>query len=225
MNKKIKLLAIGVLIIVASTIGIPQIMNVQYKPINVIRVACVGDSITEGSEYPSDLQWLLGAYYSVCNFGARGSTVSLSSQEPYMDQTAFQKAKEFQPNIVVIMLGTNDAHSDVQQYNESFENDYKKLVVSFQELESKPQILVVKPPQIFNSSGNLSPTYFSENLIPHIENLANELNLPIIDVYTALGNHLDYYTDGVHPNSEGSALIAFKVYDAIISQESSQLIL
>ena len=225
MNKKIKLLAIGVLIIVASTIGIPQIMNVQYKPINVIRVACVGDSITEGSEYPSDLQWLLGAYYSVGNFGASGSTVSLSSQEPYMDQTAFQKAKEFQPNIVVIMLGTNDAHSDVQQYNESFENDYKKLVVSFQELESKPQILVVKPPQIFNSSGNLSPTYFSENLIPHIENLANELNLPIIDVYTALGNHLDYYTDGVHPNSEGSALIAFKVYDAIISQESSQLIL
>jgi acyl-CoA thioesterase-1 len=225
MNKKIKLLAIGVLIIVASTIGIPQIMNVQYKPINVIRVACVGDSITEGSEYPSDLQWLIGAYYSVCNFGASGSTVSLSSQEPYMDQTAFQKAKEFQPNIVVIMLGTNDAHSDVQQYNESFENDYKKLVVSFQELESKPQILVVKPPQIFNSSGNLSPTYFSENLIPHIENLANELNLPIIDVYTALGNHLDYYTDGVHPNSEGSALIAFKVYDAIISQESSQLIL
>ena len=200
-------------------------MNVQYKPINVIRVACVGDSITEGSEYPSDLQWLLGAYYSVGNFGASGSTVSLSSQEPYMDQTAFQKAKEFQPNIVVIMLGTNDAHSDVQQYNESFENDYKKLVVSFQELESKPQILVVKPPQIFNSSGNLSPTYFSENLIPHIENLANELNLPIIDVYTALGNHLDYYTDGVHPNSEGSALIAFKVYDAIISQESSQLIL
>ena len=41
------------------------------------------------------------------------------------------------------------------------------------------------------------------------------MNLPVIDVYTAFGEHSDYFVDGVHPNSQGAALIASEVYKAI----------
>ena len=81
----------------------------NQSPPNTIHVACVGDSITNGTEYPSDLWMKLGANYTVGNFGVGGATVSLDSDKPYMNQTDFQSAKQFLPNIVVIMLGTNDA--------------------------------------------------------------------------------------------------------------------
>jgi acyl-CoA thioesterase-1 len=218
-----KLVGIGIAVmILASTIAAFPKMNFQYKkfPVNLIRVACVGDSITEGSRYPSDLRLLLGTNYSVGNFGVGGSTVSLSSQKPYMDQPEFQKAKLFQPDIVVIMLGTNDANANLQEYNESFEDDYTKLVASFQNLESEPQIWIAKSPPIFNNTCNLNPAYFNENVIPNIENLANDLNLPTIDVHGAFGNQSDYFPDGIHPTIEGAALIATEVYNEIIPQDN-----
>ena len=56
-----------------------------------VRVACVGDSITASTEYPSDLQSLLGPGYVVGNFGVNGSTVLLDSWKPYMDSLNFEK--------------------------------------------------------------------------------------------------------------------------------------
>ena len=82
---------------------------------------------------------LLGANYTVGNFGVGGSTASLDSENPYMNESAFQDAKEFQPNIVIIMLGTNDANPLIRPNNGSFVDDYVKLVEEFQALSSKPQ--------------------------------------------------------------------------------------
>ena len=214
------------IIIFVSPLAVFKIVNSQntnsltFSPGNSIRVACVGDSITENSGYPSDLQLLLGDNYTVGNFGVSGSTISLNSWKPYMDQPEFQRAKEFQPNIVVIMLGTNDDLQELRQYNESFEGDYTKLTAAFQQLESKPQIWIAKSPPIFSNSSDLSSTYFTETIIPQIEELAKTQNLPIIDVYSAFGNHADYFIDGVHPNSQGAALIATEVYKAINAQNS-----
>ena len=90
---------------------------------NTIHVACVGDSITIDSEYPKNLGVLLGANYTIGNFGVGGSTVSLQFRKPYLYQTAFQDAQNFKPDIVVIMLGTNDAYLSEQQRS-NFTNDY-----------------------------------------------------------------------------------------------------
>jgi lysophospholipase L1-like esterase len=183
-----------------------------------IRVACVGDSITEGTEYPNDLWRLLGANYTVGNFGVGGASVSLDAPTPYMREAAFQDAKKFQPNIVIIMLGANDAQPDLHRFNTTFVNDYLRLVGEFQALASKPKIWIVKPPPIFNNGTGLSTEYFILNVIPSVEQVAYKTNLPIIDVYSALVNHSDYFRDGVHPNSEGSKLIANEIYKAIISK-------
>jgi lysophospholipase L1-like esterase len=177
-----------------------------------IRVACVGDSITANSGYPSDLQALLGANYTVGNFGSSGSTVSLNSWKPYMNQTEFQNAEDFQPDIVIIMLGTNDDLMGLHQYNESFEDDYGKLITSFQQTQNNPEVLIAESPPIFSNSTDLSPAYLTSIIIPKTQDLANRLNLPLVDVYSAFDNQSDCFVDGVHPDSQGASIIASEVY-------------
>jgi acyl-CoA thioesterase-1 len=179
------------------------------------RVACIGDSITKLSTYPNNLQNMLGASYNVREFGVSGSTVLSNSYNPYIDQNAFQRAKEFLPTIVVILLGTNDAREDTYQSIENFVADYEQLVHEVQALESNPKIFLVKPPPIFDNELDLSNANLLEGVIPSIEQVANELDLTTIDVYTPLANHPEYFFDGVHPNNEGARLIASEIYKAI----------
>ena len=215
-----KLLALGlVLVFLLTPIVVLRATNLltPNSPSNTtpVRIACVGDSITQITNYTADLQAMLGSNYTVGNFGVTGSTVSLSTYKPYMEQPQFQEAENFNPDIVVIMLGTNDAHDDLQQYIGTFDNDYSKLIDSFQNLTTNPQVLIVKSPPVFNNSLGINPNFFSNQVIPHIQSVATQQDLPTIDVYDAFGNHSDFTGDGIHPNDGGAAIIASQVYDAI----------
>jgi len=186
-----------------------------------IRIACVGDSLTEFTIYPDELRRLLyDQRYVVGNFGACGTTVSLDSELPYIRTRAFQDALKFKPDIVIIMLGTNDSLSNLELYNSSFVNYYKNIIEAFQALASRPKIWIVLPPPIFDDEmGAINPEYFKHSLIPFIKETANQANLPFIDVYSALENFSDYFPDGVHPNDEGARLIAKEIYRTIIKQK------
>ncbi len=210
-----KFQAIGaLLIVVLSGIAIFSIVETTVLG-DPIRVACIGDSITEGSGYPSMLHQLLGSNYTVANFGVSGSTVTSQSIRPYMDQVAFQEAIDYHPDIVVIMLGTNDANFDIAQNETSFETDYSQLINSFEQLEGRQLIWVVKSPPIFANNSSYNNTYLENNVFPQIDKVADQMKLPTVDMYSAFGNHSDYFMDGVHPDSEGASLIASHVYDAI----------
>lgn len=186
-----------------------------------IRIACVGDSLTEFTIYPDELRRLINDQrYVVGNFGACGTTVSLDSELPYIRTRAFQDALEFKPDIAIIMLGTNDSLSNLELYNSSFVNDYKNIIEAFQTLASRPKIWIVLPPPIFDDEmGAIDPEYFNRSLIASIKETATQANLPIIDVHSALANSSDYFPDGVHPNNEGARLIAKEIYRTIITQK------
>ena len=185
------------------------------------RVACVGDSITEGSGYPENLQLMLGADYKVGNFGVSGSTVLTKSNKPYISQKEFRDVKAFGPSIVIIMLGTNDAQEKTFESIEYFSNDYKQLIREYQTLENNPEIWLVKPPPIFNNNLNLNNTNLEQGVIPCIERIANELSLPLIDVNKVLMEYPEYFGDGVHPNSEGAVLIANEIGQALNLDDST----
>jgi lysophospholipase L1-like esterase len=223
-KKKLMFLTIGLIVLVVlSGVALFFMLSVGSRDFSEdkIRVACVGDSITEGTDYPDELWMLLGANYTVGNYGVGGSAVSLDSGKPYMNESAFEEAKEFQPNIVIIMLGTNDANSLISSNNGRFVNDYIKLVAEFQALSTKPKIYLVKPPPVFSDGTVPNAEYFSSHVIPNIEKVANQINLPIINVYSALVNHSEFFPDdGVHPDIEGAKLIAYEIYKAITLQSA-----
>jgi lysophospholipase L1-like esterase len=216
-TKKIKAATIlFMLIIAAASLTIIIQLNSQQKiTAQIIRVACVGDSITEWSNYPQALQELLGDGYLVGNFGVAGSAVTKNSDIPYMNQSAFEEAKEFEPDVVVIMLGTNDAKDFNYRYIYNFVNDYHDLVTSYDVLPEDQQIYLVKPPPIYNNSLGLENSNLEEGVIPNIEQVADDLDLPTIDVNSVMTNHSEYFQDGVHPNDEGAEVIASTINNAI----------
>jgi acyl-CoA thioesterase-1 len=252
MNKKnAKLLALGlaILFIVSGTVAffILTARNQLAPSSNVIRVACVGDSLTQSSGYPYELWKLLGrsapytmgnysigpdndngassngTRFALGNFGAGSTTVLLNTETPYMNTSVFQSALEFQPNMVIIMLGTNDAQPNLEQFNASFVGDYLKLVAAFKSLKSKPQIWIVLPPPIFsNQSGKIDPSYFTLTIIPDIKQVAAETDVPIVDVYSALASFPNYFPDGEHPNVAAAELIANEIYTAIAPNEAQK---
>ena len=215
-TKRLAAYAVILIIAVSLTAVLFQNLRIQANPANSTRVACIGDSLTAVSSYPAILQTMLGGNYTVGNFGFVGSTVLSNTSKTYIDQTAFQRAKAFQPDIVVIMLGSNDAHTGYYLSIGSFVADYEELVSEFQALASKPDIFLVKPPPIIENEFNLSNANLVEGVIPRIEQVTKELGLPTINAYAPFANHPGYFIDGVHPTQEGARIIASEVYNGII---------
>lgn len=214
MRRKVLALAVAGLAVVLLASGIAAYYLLESKSTGRIRVACVGDSLTQSSEYPYNLWSLIGDQsYDLRNFGAGSTTVLRASETSYMNTSVYRDALDFQPNIVVIMLGTNDAQPSLHRYNESFTADYALLINSFLGLESKPEVWVVLPPPIIsNQSGAIDSAYFDQQVIPGIIQAANQTGVPVIDVYSAFTGHSDYYRDGLHVNSAGARVIADMVY-------------
>lgn len=218
MKIRLKLLTSIIIIIIAfSGIGV-LIMQRTNRPTEPIKVAAVGDSITENFGYPENLQKALGTDYIVGNFGLGGTTVNLDNETPYMHSQVFEEAIASRPDIVVIMLGTNDAHPELERFSGNFVNDYIDLISAFQNLESKPRIWIVKPPPIFDNGTGLSTSFFDQTIIPKIEEVGQKTGLPVINVYSVLANRSDCFYDGVHPTPLGAMLIADEVLKAVTTK-------
>jgi acyl-CoA thioesterase I len=215
-SSSITLIAVLIILVVISAH-----LTLTQTAAGSIRVACVGDSITEGSGYPHKLQTMLGSGYVVANFGVSGSTVVNNSTIPYMNQSAFERAKSFNPDIVIIMLGTNDANVNISLSEDNFEDDYSQLIEDFQQLEGKQLVWVVRSPPIFNTNSAWNNTVLETTILPHVDNVADRFDLPIINMYETFGNHTELLADGIHPTDDGSTVIASTVYDAITTPDGS----
>jgi acyl-CoA thioesterase I len=209
-----KWFAIGIAAILIVAGLEAYLIAIQYNETNTIRVACVGDSITADANYPDQLEVFLGANYDVINFGVGRTTVSRDFEKPYYNQSKAIFAHFFNPRIVIIMLGTNDAFLSAQQRS-NFITDYTMLIHSFQTLSSKPTIYIVTPPPVFNNSIGLNSAVVENEVLPLVKQTAENLNLTLIDIHTPLLGHPEYFKDGVHPNSDGANVIATQVYYAL----------
>jgi lysophospholipase L1-like esterase len=215
MNRTVKLLAIAVVILVV--LAGAEAYIIQTTPLSAskaepIRVACVGDSLTRGTEYTLFLWEQLGSGYIISDFGVGGTTVSTEFEKPYMNESAFQLAQSFQPDIVIVMLGTNDAGLD--QTREAFTQNYTTLIRAFQALPTKPAIFIVQPPPIVNSTA-LSNTKLAGTINPAIAEVAAQTGATLVDAYTPMLSHKGDYTDGVHPNADGAKIIADTIYASL----------
>jgi lysophospholipase L1-like esterase len=186
-----------------------------------IKVACVGDSITygygdsPGHSYPDQLQALLGSKWEIKNYGVNGRTLLRKGDAPWWKEQAFKDAHSLNPDVVVIMLGTNDTKPRNWVHEGEFYGDYKDLIESFKALPSKPRIWIMRPCPV-PAPGNYGINEKNlDVLLPLIDKLAAEENVGEIDIYGALKDHPELFPDHVHPNDAGAALMAQTVAHAL----------
>lgn len=190
-----------------------------------IRVACIGDSITWGDGiedreiycYPNVLNNLLGQRFEVKNFGVSGATLLKHGNFPYWNTEAFTQAQEYNPDVVIIMLGTNDSKLQNWKYSEEFRTDLISLIVKFRYLPSEPQVWLCTPCPVYgDGQWGITPKIVQNQIIPIIRQVADEYETPLIDIFSALNHQSELFPDLVHPNAKGAELIARTISGAMI---------
>eukprot|EP00035_Acanthoeca_spectabilis_P020900 m.435162 g.435162 ORF g.435162 m.435162 type:complete len:411 (-) comp17818_c0_seq1:77-1309(-) len=186
-----------------------------------IKIGTVGDSITAGVHssggnhtYPGQLQILLDASFpgkfAVTNLGACGSTMLKKSNSPYWERPQFTTLKNGKWDIIIIMLGTNDAkdtgsggpdnwlhncggpdHTTLQGC--TFADDYLSMISLVKTLgttSAGPKIFTAIPPPLMAArSIGANQTVINSvypKLIPLI-NAAGNIGTPVIDIFSAMG--------------------------------------
>ena len=186
---------------------------------SAIRVACCGDSITRrpvGAAYSDHLAQMLGDDgWDVRNFGHDGVTAQKDSDRPYWKVPEFEAANDFEPDVVILMLGTNDAAS-VEERRKNFAPDFLALVDHFKALPSKPQVIVMTPPPLMPGREHSRMNNLKNDLSPHVRRIAKEEGLVLVELqeFPRLADPA-LYPDKVHPNGDGARIIAECVRDAM----------
>ena len=210
------------------------------QPAAKIKVAAVGDSLTEGylstagnkgdDAYPAWLQRLLGDEYQVQNFGKTSYTLMRGTNKSYWDTTEFTNSKNFEPNIVIIMLGTNDS-KDSYWNKDKYLTDAKALVAEYKNLPSKPKVYFALSPHSFAekpaTAGDISADTIDKRLHPAQEELLQDTDFMAqiedeIDLYDATANRSGlYHADGVHFTDTGYKWIAEQMQKAIVGDANA----
>jgi len=182
----------------------------------VLRISCVGDSITAGTglgnpateSYPSQLNTILGQGYEVGNFGIRSATLLKNGSKPYWNTEQFELSKAYGPDIVVIMLGTNDTKTSNWDKKDRFISDYTDLIKTYKNLPTHPSVYLCLPPPVFGEVAGITDARVRYELIPRIREAASLNGVSIIDIYSALSGQRALFSDTVHPNAEGASVVA-----------------
>ncbi len=184
---------------------------------NRIKVACVGDSITEGVNavpYPDQLASLLGKGYEVRNFGKFGAHLRIfDSPWSYSRSSQYREAMDFLPDAVLFMLGTNDRlEEDYPFIEEYFSRDFARLTDSFLSLPSRPRMIAATSPRCYLTDGT-GERVNGEIRRRQLE-CAAERGIPSVDMNSLTKGRPDLFPDGLHPDTAGNALIADAFYSA-----------
>ncbi|GAA6529068.1 MAG: GDSL-type esterase/lipase family protein [Prevotella sp.] len=186
-------------------------------PMNAIRVACIGNSITDGAGidmssekgYPACLQKDLGTGYLVKNFGVSGRTMLNRGDHPYMKELAWKDALAFDPEIVIIKLGTNDSKPENWRYGQDFRKDMQQMVDSLKSLPSHPTIYLATPIPAFKPSWNINDSVITKGIIPVIRKLGRKNHCKMLDLHTLFSPYASLMQqDGIHPTAQGAAQLA-----------------
>jgi len=188
-------------------------------------VACIGDSITAvghassvAHHYPNQLQDILDSQhgdgtYSVTNLGVCGSTLQKEARKPWWNTGAHQTLIANKWDVVIVMLGTNDAAPSAQGYwpesnhetcdaatsaslsKCNFASTYKELFDVIKtvgpDAQTPPEVhIMIPPPLMQDGAYNMNQTIINTiypQLIPLIGAANSDIVSGVVDVYTGMG--------------------------------------
>ncbi len=218
--------------LIASAVSIAQVGAPHDAPPNtphhatgdVIRVACVGDSITHGNKimrrdhttYPDMLGHQLGSGYEVRNFGVSGATMLQQGNKPWLKTELATPALEWQPNVVVIKLGTNDSKwMNWGKHGAQFKSDAVALVNQFRMVCPSTRIILCTPLPSWREGEGINGQRIADEIVPAIREVASQQHLEIIDLHTPFLERKSWFADGVHPNPHGALAVARRVAETV----------
>jgi lysophospholipase L1-like esterase len=188
---------------------------------DIIKVGCVGDSNTYGAEatdrsryaWPIQIRDMLGDKYETRNFGVNGALMMNHLNDAWRNKTAYSDNKAYDPDIIVIALGTNDS-KDGYWDAVKFKNSYIDLINEFKSYSSEPDIYMAIPIKAYSSTWSINDQTIREQVIPAMKEISKEKGLPLIDLYSVTNNIANLMaSDGIHPRDEGLRIMARKIAD------------
>ena len=154
----------------------------------------------------------MGKKYQVQNFGSSGATALNRGNHPYQQTSAYTQALQFKPDILVVILGTNDCKINLDSPTRvQFHSDYATLLAAFKAANPTVKIYPCLPPPFFGAVSG-SNGQLTRAVLPLIQAVAGEERYQVIDFNTPLSNRGELFADGIHPNTEGTRLMAAEVY-------------
>lgn len=191
-------------------------------------IVAMGDSITFGDgviptrltdSWPVKLEKQLCGKYQVLNYGVSGATLQDEGDKPYWNlpeptlQNYVQTALSLNPEIIILMLGSNDSKPinwDANRYAQELDARVKELKGT----SSLKHLILMAPPSAFpyGETGvvlyEIRNDVLQDEIRPIVEQCAADNGVEFLDLFTFTANHPEYFTDGVHPNSFGNMAIA-----------------
>ena len=226
-----------------NNVGLEEEQNsvtIKYKDLTVdysikvkdkYHIACVGDSLTAGHNWPNEsyptlLSNIVDSKYQIENCGVNGISITGyggSWNDPnmrYIKQTVYQKSVDFAPDIFAIMLGTNDA-TGWANAEATFEDEYHILLDSYVELFPNARfIMMVSPPVVTPNQFGIPNDEIKNYVNPIQRDLAEEYGFEVLDLREEFEDTPDYQTkflrpnnDNVHFTREGAQYVADRVWE------------
>ena len=194
-------------------------------------IACVGDSLTAGHNWPNEaypvyLQEYAGSKYQIENCGVNGISITgyggswNDPEKQYIKQDVYKKSVNFKPDIFAIMLGTNDA-TGWTNAKDKFYDQYCELLDSYIELFPDAKfIMMVSPPVVTPNQFNIPNDEIKNYVNPIQRELAGLYDFELLDLRKEFEATLDYQSkylrpnnDNVHFTKEGAQFVASRVWE------------
>ncbi|TCK92854.1 lysophospholipase L1-like esterase [Natranaerovirga hydrolytica] len=204
-------------------------------------IVSLGDSLTTGygvnttDNYINRLEKYLPKYYpSICWNISNISKNNMTTREGL--HILKKHIKSLNPNIVIIMLGTNDVSLDKQIHRtlEEFEDNLKSMLELTHHINNRtglnfciPIPVLITPPCVIETKVTYNITNNRIHQYSHIiKTLASEYNCPCIDFYKTtydFNNNEDLFQDdGIHLSTKGYDLLFdtfFSAFTKLINYE------
>ena len=145
----------------------------------------IGDSITEGAglsnpsleSYPAKLHRLLGPGYEARNYGVSGRTLLKKGDFPYWNENAYRQSREWNPDIVVIQLGTNDSKPQNWRHSTNFYSRLRIVDRQLHEPGEPSRVMLAHPVRFMPTERLTSGLEWCGPIRPAVRDLAARFGL------------------------------------------------